>query len=577
MTRTGKFLLFFSFLFFCSTYLHAGEISISASLDREEIYIDDTVQLTIKISGSVGSIPDPDISSLSKDFQIVGSSTSTSISVINGSFQAEKDVILQLKPLHSGVITIKDIFVEQGGKRYYINPLTLKVITTYQLPATSSTGSNYAASFTGYNIPQSIRYSGIGVLAEVNKRKVYVGEEFLYRFIFINRISIMGNPSYSPPSFKGVWKYDLLREPITRRIVIDGYPYQIQELRTALIPLSPGKLVIPPAKLSVPLDFFTGTKIFRTRPLVVKVYPLPETGKTDCFTGAVGDGYRVKLKKTSITTTVNEPVQIDLEITGPGNLNLSAPPPVTAGEHMKYFKPQINDSIVTTPEGTIVDRNITYILQPLKPGSYTVGPIRFCYFSPSSATYREINAGSVKITVLPPVSKASVEKKKKEVILRPPVNDFTIINFPGKFTSWLIAFWSVKWLPFAFLAFFSLIVFLIVALSKNYAYSAGERRKRKMLSQMEKQMLKFVRKGNIEEFYRLWKSYFKIRWGMNVDILSEDEIRKFEGESIPPGSGEVILKVNEFLHNYQFANRTTSDEWKKYAEEFIKRVRKWEE
>ncbi len=579
MKRIGRFLVVLLAglgLLVSALEIHAADISISASLDKNEIYIDDTVDLTIRINGSVGSLPDPNIEALNKDFEIVGTSTSTSISVINGSFQAEKDVVLQLKPLHAGTITIKDIYVEVGGTKYYINPLTLKVISTYQLPATGSTTgeSGYSGSLTSYTIPPSVLNFGIGVVGEVTKRKVYVGEQFIYRFIFYNSRGLFGNPQYSPPQFKKVWKYDLLKEPLTRKIYRDGTLFQVQELRTAIIPLSPGKIVIPPAKLVAPLDFFSGNKILRTKPIVVTVYPLPETDQPDCFTGAVGDGYKVKLKTREVRVKVGDPIQVVVEITGPGNLNLSAPPPVTVDTDIfKSFKPQVNDSIITTPNGIIVDRKVTYIFQALKEGVYSIGPIYFCYFSPTRGEYERIPIGSVKVYVAKGNGgTVKMERHGGKILLRPPTGSFEVVDYPGTLTAYLMVFWKLRWPPFVILLLVVVGALLLGRIKQVVRETREERELKKESRKLEKKMKKLVISDKPDEFYEVWKKYFKMRWQINVDTLSDEDLADLIRKGMSEDVAELVLKITTAIHRHLYAGEELPPDWKKNVIEFLKRV-----
>ncbi len=576
MIRTGKigWIVFVFFSFFSLTTEVYADISISATLEKNEIYIDDTVQLTIKINGSVGSLPDPEISSLDADFEILGSSTSTSISIINGSFQAEKDVVLQLKPLHSGVISIKNIYVESHGRRYYITPLTLKVISTYQLPATAPSATTSSSSLTSLPLPESVANFGIGVVGEVNKNKVYVGQQVIYRFLFINSRSLFGNPRYIPPTFKNVWKYDLLKQPIVKKIRRYGKWFQTQELRTAIIPLQPGEIVVPPAKISVPFGFFTGSKIFRTKPVEIKAYPLPQTGQPPCFTGAVGDGYKVKLNKREISAKVNDPLQIQVEITGPGNLSLTAPPPLTAPSSFKIFNPQVNDAVVPTPDGVIIDRIITYIFQGNKAGDFILGPLKFCYFSPQKKKYMVINTGTLKIILTG--EKKVITSKTARPVLRPPSSTYEIIEYPGWITAYLMGFWKVKWLSFVIIGGFFVLFYLIRLLSFRVKMTEEMRKKRREVTASEKKLREAVKKGDPEKIYEWWKRYFRVRWNMNVDVMDPEELKSSESKTLPPDTAEIVSRITSLLHKAIFAGGAISDEIKNEVILFLRRSGKWE-
>lgn len=78
--------------------------NISASLDNSQISAGDTVQLTLERAGRTSG--QPDLAPLRQDFDILGTSSSTSIELVNGSASERTEIVLTLAPKLAGRLTI---------------------------------------------------------------------------------------------------------------------------------------------------------------------------------------------------------------------------------------------------------------------------------------------------------------------------------------------------------------------------------------------------------------------------------------------------------------------------------------
>ncbi|RAP59604.1 BatD family protein [Oleiagrimonas sp. MCCC 1A03011] len=94
---------------------------VTATLDRDQVALGDTVTLTLHSSN--GSISSPDLSPLHKDFQMLGQTRGATESWINGKAQSQYTLSITLRPLHAGALRIPALDV--GGQR--TSPLTLHV------------------------------------------------------------------------------------------------------------------------------------------------------------------------------------------------------------------------------------------------------------------------------------------------------------------------------------------------------------------------------------------------------------------------------------------------------------------
>lgn len=91
-----------------------GAAAVRATLDRDTVYAGDTLTLTIESDG-LQSGQQPDLAPLEKDFDILGTSTSTQVSIINGRRSDKTLWQVQLQPHHTGRLRIPPLSV--GGEQ----------------------------------------------------------------------------------------------------------------------------------------------------------------------------------------------------------------------------------------------------------------------------------------------------------------------------------------------------------------------------------------------------------------------------------------------------------------------------
>jgi len=99
-----------------------AQVTARANLDRTQVRMGETVALTITVDGLQQAAP-PDLSPLSGDFTVLGSSTNSSLSIINGQRTLRTEFGVALRPNHPGTITIPALDV--AGQR--TSPLSLHV------------------------------------------------------------------------------------------------------------------------------------------------------------------------------------------------------------------------------------------------------------------------------------------------------------------------------------------------------------------------------------------------------------------------------------------------------------------
>lgn len=193
----------------------AQAATVHAFLDRSHVSLGDTVTLNIQSTDSLGA---PDLAPLEKDFQVLGTSNSSSVRVANGTTTRTVQLGIALKPLHAGTITIPPLDV--GGAK--TQPLTL------QVGAAPSGGSGRTGD-------------PVFMETSVLSSSPYVGEQTVYTVRLFYLPGVSG--SLGDPGADGA---NLVRLDRDHRYTVDrnGYAYQVIEYSWALIPQRTGTITV---------------------------------------------------------------------------------------------------------------------------------------------------------------------------------------------------------------------------------------------------------------------------------------------------------------------------------------------
>ncbi|MDW2980317.1 BatD family protein [Rhodanobacter sp. KK11] len=199
----------------------AGAAEVTATLDRDHVQLGETVTLNVRVADSTGGVAAPDLRALNQDFQLLGTSQNSSLSVVNGQASSELTFGVALRPRHVGVLQIPALSVA-GGRTA---PLQLTV--TAPDPA--------AAAATQRDVFME---------SQVEPAHGYVGQQLTYvvRLYYANRI---GGDAPPPPQVDGA-EISALGKGLNYDAERGGRTYHVLEQRYALIPQHAGRIEIPP-------------------------------------------------------------------------------------------------------------------------------------------------------------------------------------------------------------------------------------------------------------------------------------------------------------------------------------------
>src|SRR5690606_12143224 len=128
-------------------------------------------------------------------------------------------------------------------------------------------------------------------------------------------------------------------------------------------------------------DLFT-TQVFkdipvklRSRPIKIEVLPLPDSGRNDDFSGAVGQ-FTMKMELDRNQMTTDDQISLHLRIIGSGNIKLFEAPELDLPAGLVAYDPLVLDSITGRSTTIRGEKNIRYSIGALKPGKYEIPAMR---------------------------------------------------------------------------------------------------------------------------------------------------------------------------------------------------------
>ncbi|HZX71052.1 MAG TPA: BatD family protein [Rhodanobacter sp.] len=219
----------------------ARAAQVTATLDRTQVQLGDTVTLNVRVEGAGGHVEMPDLGALSQDFSILGRSQNRSVTVDNGKTTSSLIFGAVLRPTHAGTLQIPAL--EVAGEK--TAPLQLEV----------SAPSAQASAAPNQDVFMEAR---------VEPQRGYVGEQFSYVVKLFYATNLSGG-SIDVPSVGGV-ELNQLGKDLSYDTQRGGRSYHVLERRYSLIPQQPGQVQIPAASFqgnaidpSDPNSFFGAT------------------------------------------------------------------------------------------------------------------------------------------------------------------------------------------------------------------------------------------------------------------------------------------------------------------------------
>jgi hypothetical protein len=498
---------------------------------------------------------------------IAGPSQQISQSWINGRSSFEKIYSYFLLPLQKGNLVIKQAVIEFNGQLYKTAPIRVTVTNPVQQQADPNDP----------NAPQISADNNIYLVADISKTNPYINEPItvVYKLYFSYNIGITNWRELDKPKYNDFWSQNIdIKQLVAEEGMFKGQRYRFVTLRkTVLYPQKSGRLKIEPLALDIDVQLPTNRRDMFGRVMItegnkrvsagtktITVKPLPEAGKPEGFTGAVGN-FDFKVTPTKTNLKNGESLDLVVSVSGKGNLKLfDLPKPVAPNALEMYdavHKEQVNTGL-SGMTGKIVDN---YTIVPQYKGKYPIKPMQFSYFDLGSGTYKTITSEEILINVLdgPTASQAldSTSGGNKNKIEK--LEQFKFIKLktellPLKQQDFFGSLWYYLLLLLPFIA-----LPILVLLRKRKEALDGDvtgnrirmnnRLAKKYLSEAKKQI------NNKEPFYvaleKAMHNFLKAKLHIETSEMSKDNIQELLlSRNVNP---EVVADFIALTENCEFA------------------------
>lgn len=480
----------------------------------------------------------PDFKNLKVITTSKGTATSTSVTIINGRMKSQSTYTttwdVYVEPSKEGQVTVPPATAIVKGRKYKSNSLTINIVKSTAKQMQNQQNSNNQSPFDEiFNQPQvSAGNNSVFLNVALSKTEVYQGQPiYLNCRVFINPRYQVQLEDFHPASFDKMWtkQIDIPQQPQLKKVLFNNKTYLSAVLdKRLLFPQSPGEITIPAYSGTFSLydswGFPIGDKSIKSSPKKIRVKPLPQKGKPQNFSGAVGN-FNVDFNIDNSELKVNDPVNIEIKIKGTGNFGIFDIPQISLPKTFEALNPEEKDNLHISESGISGTKTITYSFIARVPGNYTIPPFSFSYFDYNDAKYHTVVSDTfhIKVTGSANTSMAVNTNNVEEEIGKDirfiktgqphlkPINNFLFKS------NWILL-----------LVYFGIIVlFLILTfiLRKKIKENADLRTvKFKQANKVSRKRLKkahsFMTQGQKDNFY---EEILNALWGYVSDKLKLDE------------------------------------------------------
>ena len=559
-------LKFYISLFICllSISLVAQEATLKAKISKNKLGVNQRLRIEFSIDKQGGDNFSPPKFT---NFRVVGGpSQSVSQSWINGKVTFSQSYTYIIQPKRKGAFSIASASIKIGGKFIKSEPVKVIVLDPVEIPKNP-------------NDPNYVAQQNIHLVAEISKANPYVGEGIYveYRLYVSENVSVYDTSISEAPKYNGFWNQDIKVNGFPVKMgKYNGEKYRYIVLQKALlIPTKTGKLSLDPMRMDIVIgvpsgraDFFGNAitknirREFASTKKIIRPKTLPLEGKPANFAGAVGDfNFSVALSKDILKA--NETSQVQVKISGKGNLKLFELPTVETPAELEMYQPERKERVRVNASGLSGAVTDTYTVVPLYKGKYKIPSISFSYFNPKEKKYKTIATEDFFVDVQEGKELITVDTSfviKQEVVSTG--KNFRYIATKTNFvTAKKIDFFKSNLFYVLFLLPLIAIPIGVFVGKKNEERSndimgnkarKAEKLAKKYLSKAQKQL------GKKEAFYealeRALHNYLKAKLGVETAEISKERITEIlKGKNV---EATAIHQFIEVLKNSDFARYT---------------------
>jgi len=387
-------------LLFLLTQTVFAQVEFTAKLSRTKIGVNENVRIDFTMNADGDNLRLPSF----ENFRVIGGPyQQISHSYVNGKRSMSKSFGYTLQPTKQGRLTIGSATITINGQTYESEPVTIEVTAPVQRPNDTS-------------VPLVEANESVHLVAQLSKRNPYLNEPItvLYKLYFKPELEVRNFNITNSPEFNDFWSHNIeIKQYETTTETFRGEQYRSAIIRkVVLYPQKSSKLNLAPFEMDVALgvptnrrDFFGG-RVYNTTSIkvstgevTVDVKPLPEAGRPEDFSGAVGTfDFVVTTDKTALRH--GESIELDVVISGKGNLELFPLPKPIVPSTLEIYDPIPKKQITVSLSGMNGKVSDKYTIIPQFQGKYIIRPMSFSYFDLNTNAYKTITSEEILIDMI---------------------------------------------------------------------------------------------------------------------------------------------------------------------------------
>jgi hypothetical protein len=393
-----------------------AQAAVNAWLDKNRIAPGDTVQLTLQHEGQASG--QPDVAPLKRDFDILSSSRSSSMRIVNGQTTSSTQLVFALAPKRNGQLTIPSL--NWDGEASQALVLTI---------ANSAAGANQNGNGT-----QS-EPGNIFLETEVDQRHPYVQAA----------VTVTVKLYFAEAIYKAGLDLEVAGDALVRQVgsdqqgnvVRNGKPYNVITRHYIVFPQHSGKVSLPGAVFNAQIvarqkanvqsddplsDFFDqsslGGLVTSTKPIrlhgdaiELDVQPRPAGASASYWLPASGVSLTSEWHPSALQAHVGEPITLDLKLQATGLTAEQLPDlaaMLNAPADLKLYPDKAKLDNATQGDAVIGTRTQSIALIADRAGDFTLPALHVQWLDTKTNLLRDIDLPARSLTILPAIGAAGV-------------------------------------------------------------------------------------------------------------------------------------------------------------------------
>jgi hypothetical protein len=381
-------------------------------VSKNEVGTGEQFQVDFSINTNIDGFTPPNFNG----FQVLsGPNMSQSMMSVNGNTTVSNAYSYILMAVKEGEYTIGSATTVVNGHQLSTNPIKIKVVKGRPVPQGNQGQNAPDNTVTQSNSPDIAK--SLFIRASVDKTNVFQGEQLTLNYRLYTKLDIEQFQVDKLPDLTGFWNEDIKSlqvQPKARIETYKGERYEVADLKqTILFPEHSGNITIDPFQVTFIVrvkalsrdimdQFFGSYKEVKYQakslPVVIHVKPLPDAGKPDSFTGAVGN-FKIDASIDKTQLKANDALNYKVKVSGSGNIKLLKTLNTIFPADFEKYDPKITDTINETESGVSGTRIYNYLLIPRHQGEYEIDPLKFSYFNPATNRYVSLTSKSFHVKV----------------------------------------------------------------------------------------------------------------------------------------------------------------------------------